>query len=167
MLEKLKSLSDRMKEKHQTLWEMLVFWLIGAITTVVDLAVFALCNYWLFAGYRDAGFVWWLLDYSVPNGGLCAFLSFAISYAVSQAVHFVIQRDTVFGATNNIWLSGFLYAVLVIGAYFVILWVPTLYQAWLYAAIGESWGAMVSKVFTELLSFFIQFPACKWIICRV
>ncbi len=153
-------------EKHQTLWEYIKFTLMSLVTTIVDLGGFALLNYWLFANYRDIDFSWWLFDYRVQNGGLCAFLSLVISFAVSQTVNFILQRKVTFKATNNKLYSAVMYAIMVIAVYFLTLWLPTLFIEPLYAAVGENWGGIITKIICMTVSFLIQFPMNKWVIMR-
>jgi len=157
---------QKFTKKNQTLWEFIKFTLMSLVTTIVDLGVFALLNYWLFAGYRTVGFSWWLFDYRVENGGLCAFLSLLVSFAVSQTVNFILQRKVTFGATNNKLYSAAMYAIMVITVYFFTLWLPTLFIAPLYATIGANWGGIITKLICMAISFIIQFPMNKWVIMK-
>lgn len=152
--------------KNQTLWEFIKFTLMSLVTTVVDLGVFALLNFWVFAAYKGVSFNWWLFDYRVENGGLCAFLSLAVSFAISQTVNFFIQRKVTFGATNNKCYSAIMYTLMVIAVYFLTLWLPTLFIEPLYAAVGENWGGIITKNIAMTLSFAIQFPMNKWVIMK-
>lgn len=162
----VKEVSAAFKAKAQTLWEFIMFLLVGGVTSLVDLGVFSLCNYLIFSAYRGIPFRWWLLDYGPENGGLCAFLSFAVSFAVAQAVNFFLQRKATFGATNDVRKSAILYAVMVVGVYFFILWLPTLIGAPIYAWLGAGLGAIALKLLSQLLSALIQFPINKWVIMR-
>lgn len=163
---KLKAFSQRMKEKTQTLWELIMFFLMSGITTIVDLGVFALCNFLIFASLKNTPFSWWLLDYNVNNGGMCAFLSFAVSFAISQTVNFFLQRKATFSATNNVAKSAVMYAIMVIAVYCLCLWLPTIISAPIYALLGASLGAIVVKLLLQLVSALIQFPINKWVIMR-
>jgi len=153
-------------EKHQTLWEYIKFTAMSVVTTIVDLGVFALLNYWLLAAYKQIAFSWWLFDYRVENGGLTAFLSLLISFTISQTVNFFLQRKVTFGATNNKVYSAIMYTIMVVAVYFLTLWLPTLFIEPLYAAIGENWGGIITKMICMTVSFVIQFPMNKWVIMR-
>jgi putative flippase GtrA len=153
-------------KKNQTLWEFIKFTMMSLVTTIVDMGVFALLNYWLFVGYKDTSFNWWLFNYRVENGGLTAFLSLLVSFAISQTVNFILQRKVTFGATNNKVYSAIMYAIMVIAVYFFILWLPTLFIEPLYAAIGENWGGIITKMVSMNISFLIQFPMNKWVIMK-
>lgn len=155
------------RAKHATLWQAASFWLLGSIASVVDIGVFALCNYLIFARLADVDAVWWLFDYSVQNGGLAALISFAVSFALSQTVNFFVQRRLTFAATNNMALSGILFAITVLAVYVFVMWLPTVIAAPIYLALGASWGALAVKLICQFASFLIQFPINKWVIMRV
>ena len=154
------------KEKHAGLWQFIMYMLMGLITTVVDFGTFALCNFLIFTGLRERVFSWWLIDYPTASGGLGAFLSFAISFAVSQIFNFFLQRKTTFKANNNPALSGVLYAVMVIGVYFLQLYVPTLIGGPICALFGAALGEIVLKCINMTSSMLIQYPINKFIIMR-
>ena len=153
-------------KKKGTLWQIIMFYLVSGIVTIVDLAVFSLCSYLVFKGFQDIGVQWWLLDYTVENGGLCALLSLAVSFAVSQSVNFLLQRKVTFTATSNVVFSAIMYAIMVIGIYFLIIWLPTLYYADFVSWFGATWGPILVKISTQLISCLIQFPMNKWVIMR-
>ena len=166
LLLRAKSFSDRWKGKTRTLWELVTFWLMGGVAGVIDLAVFAICNYWIFAGLRGVDARFWLFNYGVESGGLCALLAFAVSFAVSQTANFFIQRKATFGATNNVLVSAVEYAVMVVAVYILVLWLPTRIGAPIYNALGASLGAIAVKLISQFVSFLIQFPINKWVIMR-
>ena len=62
--------------------------------------------------------------------------------------------------------SGVMYAVMVIGVYFLQLWVPSIIQAGIAALIGAALGATVVKFINMTISMLIQFPMNKWVIMR-
>lgn len=154
------------KTKHQTLWQFAMFTLMSSITTVVDFGSFALFNYWVFTPLKEQPFQWWIINYSIEDGGLGAFLAFGLSFAISQTFNFFLQRKTTFKANNNVLYSGIMYAVMVIGVYFLQLWVPSLIQAGIAAVIGATLGATVVKFINMTISMLIQFPMNKWVIMR-
>ena len=155
------------KARKKTWLQFILFTLMSMLTTIVDLGTFALFNYLIFTPYRGISFQWWLIDYSIINGGLTAFLAFALSFAISQTFNFFMQRKVTFGATNNVALSGFLYAIMVLIVFFLQIWVPTLVRAPLSNAIGENWADLIIKNVNMTVSFIIQFPVSKYIIMRV
>ncbi len=168
MTEKIeqKSAWQEWKSAHAGLWQFVMFVLMSGITTLVDLATFAVFNFWIFRSLHDTPFFWGPIRYSVENGGLTAFGAFAVSFAVSQTVNFFLQRKKTFHATNNAVSSALLYALMVIGVYFLQLYVPTLIRAPIVAVIGAVIGDLLVKAINMILSMLIQFPLNKWVIMR-
>ncbi|MBQ3552847.1 MAG: hypothetical protein IJA35_06885 [Clostridia bacterium] len=154
------------KSKHAAFWQFITFALRSCITSVVEIAIFALCNFLIFIPYKYTPFSWWLIDYSVENGGLCAFWSFLISFGIAQAFNFVLQRKTTFKASNNIVMSGILYTVMVLALYALQLYIPTLIRAQVVAWIGETVGDLLLKCLMMFISMLIQFPLNKYVIMR-
>ncbi len=154
------------REAHKGLWQFVLFILMSGITTVVDLSTFAVLNFWVFAAYRSEAFALGPIRYSAASGGLCAFLAFAVSFAVSQTLNFFLQRKTTFQANNNAVLSGVLYALMVVGVYFLQLYLPTLLSAPFASLIGVTAGGLAVKLVNMFVSMLIQFPMSKWVIMR-
>lgn len=163
---KIREFINRFKIEAQTVWEIIVFYLMSTITTIVDLGVFILFNYLVFAPYRYVSFKWWLLDYSLPNGGLCALLSMACSFVISQTLNFFLQRKVTFGASNNVFYSAVMYAVMVVAVFFMALWLPTLILEPMTAWLGAAAAPVVVKLITQFVSALIQFPMNKWVIMK-
>ena len=157
---------NRWKESHAGLWQFLLFMLMSGITTLVDLGTFSLFNFWLLRPYSTTPFLWGPFCYGIESGGLTAFGAFAISFAVSQTFNFFLQRKTTFKANNNVAVSAILYAIMVIGVYFVQLFLPTLLRAPLVALIGVTLGDLAMKLINMTVSMLIQFPLNKYIIMR-
>ncbi len=150
----------------KTFWQFILFFLMSLVTTVVDLGTFSLLNYVVFVSLKTQAFQWFLFDYSILNGGLCAFLSFAISFMISQTFNFFIQRKVTFGANNRVAYSAIMYAIMVIGVFFFQLWIPTLVRDPLVSMVGENWADFIIKNMNMTVSFLIQFPMNKWVIMR-
>lgn len=157
---------SRWKEKHSGLWQFVLFMLMSGVTTLVDLGTFALFNFWLLAPYREQAFFWGPFRYSLASGGLTAFGSFAASFAVSQTFNFFLQRKTTFKANNNVASSAVMYAIMVIGVYFLQLFLPTLLRAPLAALFGNTLADLAMKLINMTASMLIQFPMNKYVIMR-
>ena len=166
MLKTLKSSLTKWKAAHGAFWQFIVFMLMSCITTVVDLGSFSLLNFWAFSHLKEQAFSWWLINYSVAAGGLCAFLSFALSFAVSQTFNFFLQRKATFKADNNLLFSGVMYAVMVIAVYFLQIYLPTLIRESIARLIGSTYGDLVVKFVNMTMSMLIQFPMNKYVIMR-
>ena len=154
------------KQKHETAWQFIMFILMSCITTVVDLGSFALFNFYVFVPFRDSSFSWWIIDYSVANGGQTAFFAFACSFALSQSFNFILQRKTTFKANNNVVASAFMYAAMVIIVYFLQLYIPTLLRVPIVTVLGATLGDLLVKMINMTISMLIQFPVNKWVIMR-
>jgi len=152
--------------KKPSIWQFIKYTLISLLTTVVELSTFALFNYWIFTKYAEMDFHIWLLDYSVANGGLTAFLSFALSYSIAQVFNFFMQRKTTFNATNNLLASAILYATMILLIFFLQMWLPTLIRVPIARWIGNDWADLLIKNMMMTLSFLIQFPINKYVIMR-
>lgn len=157
---------NQWKEAHAGLWQFVLFMLMSGVTTLVDLGTFALFNFWILAPYRATPFFWGPFCYGIENGGLTAFGAFAVSFAVSQTFNFFLQRKTTFQANNNVVSSAVMYAVMVIGVYFVQLFLPTLLRAPLVAMVGPTFGDLAMKLINMTVSMLIQFPLNKYVIMR-
>ncbi len=157
---------NQWKGAHAGLWQLVLFMLMSGVTTLVDIGTFALLNFWILVPYRATPFFWGPFCYGVESGGLTAFGAFAVSFAVSQTFNFFLQRKTTFKANNNAVISAILYAVMVIGVYFVQLFLPTLLRAPLAAVIGATFGDLAMKLINMTVSMLIQFPLNKYVIMR-
>ena len=154
------------KESHAGLWQFLLFMLMSGITTLVDLGTFALFNFWLLKPYSATPFFWGPFRYGVESGGLTAFGAFAASFAVSQTFNFFLQRKTTFQANNNALISAIFYVIMVVGVYFLQLFLPTLLRAPLAALIGATFADLAMKLINMSVSMLIQFPLNKYVIMR-
>jgi len=154
------------KQKHASLWQFVLFSLMSGVTTLVDLGTFSLLRFWLLAPYREQAFCWGPFQYSAANGGLTAFGSFAISFAVSQTFNFFLQRKTTFKANNNAAASAVMYAAMVIGVYFLQLYLPTLLRTPFVSLLGAGAGDIAMKLVNMTISMLIQFPMNKYVIMR-
>jgi len=154
------------KKQHETAWQFIMFVLMSCITTVVDLGSFSLFNFWIFTPFRDRSFSWWLIDYTVENGGQTALFAFAGSFAISQTFNFFLQRKTTFKANNNVARSAVMYAIMVVFVYFLQLYIPTLIRVPIVGLLGKTLGDILVKMANMTMSMLIQFPANKWLIMR-
>ena len=157
---------DIWKQQHETVWQFIMFMLMSGITTLVDLESFALFNFLAFALIRDREFSFWLIDYSLENGGQTAFFALACSFTISQTFNFFLQRKTTFKAENSMAKSAAMYVVMVIVVYFLQLYLPTLIRAPIAGALGAALGDIVVKMINMTVSMLIQFFANKWLIMK-
>lgn len=154
------------KVNHQNLWQLIMFMLMSGITTIVDFSSYLIFNFWIFKSFNQKTFSWWIINYSVDDGGLAAFYAFALSFAISQTFNFFLQRKTTFKANNNVLKSGIMYAIMVIIVYFLQLYIPSLIQSSISIVVGVTLGGMIMKLINMTLSMVIQFPINKYVIMR-
>ena len=152
-------------ERHPDIYEFIMFNLLANIATITNFLVLFLGETFLFRSFREMGFSWWLFDYSVENGGLCAFLSFLLSYASAQTVNFIVQRKAVFHANNKLGPAIVVYIVAVIVVYIICLYVPTLILAPLSKIIGglASYAANCVNIMFQVV---ILFPTMKFLVMK-
>ena len=150
--------------KHPDLWEFIKFTLLGAIASVIELLSFSLFNCKLFTGLKSVPFHWFVFDYSPTAGGLGTFLALSCSYGLGQIANFFVQRKLTFKATNNQAASAIMFAISVVAIYLFVAWLPTLFMDALYQAVGQQWGAILTKFICMTSGFLIQFPLNKYVI---
>lgn len=165
-MNKISEKSIQLKQKNKTLSQFITFTLLSLITTVIELGTFSLMNYALLTSLKSTPFHFWVFNYSVLAGGLCAFLAYMISFVISQTFNFFIHRKVTFSANNNPLFSGIMYGIMVLSLFFLQLWIPQLLREWLSGITGPNWADFILKNANMTLSFLIQFPMNKWVIMR-
>ena len=165
-MSKLRDTSNQLKQNKKTLWQFIMFTLLSLLTTLVDLGSFSLLNYVILIPLKSTPFHFWVFNYDVLAGGLCAFLAFEISFVLSQTFNFFIQRKVTFSANNNLVYSGFMYGLMVLTVFFLQLWIPQLLREGLSRFTGDNWADFILKNINMTLSFLIQFPMNKYVIMR-
>lgn len=147
-------------------WQFVKFLLLGLIATVVELGVFAICNYSVFKGFSNRPFSWFLFSYPISEGGLCSFLSLVVSFTAAQITNFIVQRKYTFKSTNNVVLSSIMYLVMVVACYIYILWLPSIISSLFYDLLGSDLGALAVKLISQFTCALIQFPLNKFLVMR-
>ncbi len=155
------------RQRHRAVFEFVSYALLGLLASAAELAVFALCNYWLFNAWKETDFHWWILNYEAgTGGGLGGFLATAVSYLVGQAVNFVIQRRTTFRANNDPVKSGVLFAVFITLLWFFQVYMNGVLMRAFEPPLGENLGDFLAKLLTMFLCFLVSFPVNKFVIMR-
>ena len=166
MLEKEHTHFAVWKLNHAELWQFIKYAMIGTITSIIELGSFALLNFWVFTPFRGQEFSWWIIKYTAADGGLTAFLSYAVSYAVSQTFGFFAQRKTTFKANNNVKKSAAMYLALIIVLYSFQLYLPTQVRALLINVFSEALSDILTKLIVIFCTMLVQFPMSKWVIMK-
>ncbi len=154
------------KEKNPSLFQVVSYALLGCVASAVELGVFSLCNYFIFGAYKQTSFVWLVFRYDEANGGLCFFLSLAVSFIIAQAVNFIIQRKITFEANNSGAASAIMFAVMMLGIFLLQLWLPTLLRAPFTASMSADTAELLIKLLCMFLGFVISYPLNKYVIMR-
>lgn len=153
------------RDAHKSLYEFVMFNLMGNIATITNFAVLALGNNVLFRSLADRDFQWGPFNYAVDNGGLAGFISFLLSYAIAQTVNFIVQRKTVFHANNKLAWPIVVYIITLLIVYFICLYVPTLLMAPLTAIFGR-FAIYACNFVNIIIQVLIVFPVMKLIIMK-
>jgi putative flippase GtrA len=156
-----KSLNER-----KGLWEFIKFTSVSLVTSLVEITIFSLLNYVIFVSLSSIDFKLGLLDYSVINGGLSAFLSFGISYILAQIFNFIVQRKVTFKANNQVVSSAIMYTVMIVSIFMLQIWIPSLIFLPISNLVGSNLAGLIIKSMMMFLAFVIQFPINKFVIMK-
>lgn len=153
--------------KKSGIAQFIKFALLGLVASAAELLVFALFRYLVFRALETRAFQFFLFEYPVEDGGLAAFLAFALSYSAAQAVNFFLQRKYTFHAKNDPRIGALLYALTAIAVLLPVLGLPMLLTPLAIGWLGEPWGPLLVKLMTMTCSMLIQYPMNKYVIMRV
>ncbi|MBU1094337.1 MAG: GtrA family protein [Firmicutes bacterium] len=151
-------------DKH--IWEFIKYTSVSLLTSLVEISVFALFNYWIFSSLSQIEIQIWLLDYSLANGGLCSFLAFSLSFIIAQIFNFIVQRKATFKANNRVLSSAIMYGIMILIIFLLQLWIPTLIHVPISNLVGNDWADLIIKNMMMFLAFIIQYPMNKWVIMK-
>ncbi len=154
------------KEKNPNLFQVISYALLGCVASAVELAVFSLCNYLIFGTYKQTPFVWLIFRYDEASGGLCFFLSLAVSFVIAQLVNFIVQRKVTFEANNSGAASAIMFTVMMVGIFLLQLWLPTILRAPFSASMSGDTAELLIKLLCMFIGFVISFPLNKYVIMR-
>lgn len=159
--------SKQFIQKHKGFWQFVKYALLSGVASVVEFAVFALLNFFVFASLKNTDFVWWILDYNATTGGgLGGFFAVVISYICAQVFNFFVQRKNTFHSTTDPVKSGIQYAIMVIAVWFFQAFFAGFMMKLLSAPLGEELGESLAYILCMTMSFAIQFPINKFVIMR-
>ena len=164
----LKKISDYLNA-HENLRQMVFFLLFSFVCFAIEYltyTILALCLKTV-----NTPINWFVFKYDTAGGGLGAFIAFLISNVIAQICTFVLNRKKTFNATNNVVISGIMYAVIVI----LIIILNTYLGGVITDAIARSsdnnpamvtFGGYVGKFVGSFMSFVINFLGCKFLVMR-
>ncbi|MDE5618684.1 MAG: GtrA family protein [Clostridia bacterium] len=99
-------------EAHENIRQIVLFTLFSLICFAIEYISFAILAACL-KNYNQP-FDWFLFHYSTSGGGAGSFIAFLVSNILAQAATFVLNRKKTFKATNNVVISGIMFAIVVI-----------------------------------------------------
>lgn len=182
------NLWGRFKEKHPTLAQFLVFFVLSNGITLLQLLLMPILK-GIFMGTNLAqipfqafpvghnldGSQYFIFNYAAGpidaaglGGGLAYFLAVQITLAIAQIINFFLQRNVTFKSKSNIWTAAFWYVL----AYIVITLLAGalqgLYKAPIYSFLmahmggaGQALADVLTMVINSAISFLVFFPIFK------
>ena len=180
----------RFKEKHPTLAQFVMFFIISNGVTVLQLVLMPVLRglfdgtalvYTPFqvlpVGQAIDGSQHFIFNYPAGpitaegvGGGLAYFLAVQISLGVAQIINFFLQRNVTFKASNSIGKAAAWYLVAYIIITFAAGAAQGLYKAPIYSSFIAWWGAtgetaadIVTMIINAAISFWVFFPIFKLI----
>jgi putative flippase GtrA len=182
-------LLKRFKEKHPTVAEFLVFFMLSNGVTVLQMILMPVLKGWfdqtalidtsfqiIPIGSNLDGSQYFVFNYpagtiaSGGGGGLAYFLAVQIVLAIAQVINFFAQRNITFKSNGNIWRSAFWYLVAYIFISIGAAALQGVYKAPFYnltmntlgwGHAGETVADVVTMIINSAISFWVFFPIFK------
>lgn len=177
------------KEKHPSIAQFLVFFLLSNGVTVLQLVMMPLFKS-IFAntalvttsfqvlqfGHNFDGSPYYVFDYAAGSltsgggGGLAYFLAVQITIGIAQIINFFAQRNITFKSNSNVWTAAFWYVVayivITIGAaaaqgFYKAPIYNLLMNTWEMGAVGETTADVITMIINSAISFWVFFPIFK------
>jgi putative flippase GtrA len=181
----IKEYWNRFKERHPTIAQFLVFFILSNGITLLQLALMPVLR-GIFAGTELTntpfqvfpvgrnldGSRYYIFNYAAgpvtadgTGGGLAYFLAVQITLAIAQVINFFTQRTITFKSNSSIGRAAFWYVL----AYIVITLaagaLQGLYKAPIYrflmgnmGAAGETLADVITMIINSAISFWVFFP---------
>ncbi|MDE6551169.1 MAG: ribosomal protein L7/L12 [Clostridia bacterium] len=118
MEEQVKEKGEKLKKvkqffaTHENIRQIVLFTLFSLICFAIEYISFTVLQLCL-KSYNEP-LDWFLFHYSQSGGGKGAFVAFLVSNILAQAATFVLNRKKTFKATNNVVISGIMFAIVII-----------------------------------------------------
>ncbi len=97
---------------HENIRQLVLFTLFSLICFAIEYISFTILQLCL-KSYNEP-LDWFLFHYTQSGGGKGAFVAFLVSNILAQAATFVLNRKKTFKATNNVVISGIMFAIVII-----------------------------------------------------
>lgn len=110
---KIKKLIEYIKS-HEDLRQMVLFFLFSICCAACQTITQFILKYAIGAFNKDP-FSWFIFKDYNKEQGLAEFIGFVCGAVVGQVMTFILNRKKTFKATNNVVISGIMYAVIAVG----------------------------------------------------
>ena len=141
-------------------------WIYGGISIIFDFGIFWLLNHFLLTSLKTIPFNFGPFRYGIEDGGLCTFISTAVSYFISMIINYFVQRKYVFKANNNVYKGLILYMIVNFVFYLFNLLLPGFIGAPINNFVGNTIGPTVTKAISEFVCFILRFPIDKYLVMK-
>lgn len=139
---------------------------LGGIATAADYVIYSICNFVIFKSFANTPFTFGPFNYGVNDGGLCNFVSMAISYLLGQTMNYFVQKKFAFDKNNTTTKTFVSYIIVSIFIYLLVLYIPGLIGESINDIFGFTLGPLISKAIATFVAFCVQFPINKFIIFK-
>jgi len=190
----LKATWERFKEKHPSIAQFLVFFILSNGVTVLQLVLMPVLRgifdgtylvntpFQVFPiGSNVDGSQYFIFNYAAGSiaedgtgGGLAYFLAVQITLAIAQVINFFAQRNITFKSNSSIGKAAFWYVLAYIVITLVAGGLQGLYKTPIYNLLMNWWGDMgetvadiVTMFINSTISFWVFFPIFKVIFKQV
>ncbi|WP_022868372.1 hypothetical protein [Schaalia vaccimaxillae] len=176
------------EEKHETIAQFIVFFILSNGVTVLQLVLMPVFK-WIFGftSFQGTAFQFlpvgssggstvYLFDYAAgaiqadgTGGGLAYFLAVQVTLLIAQVINFFAQRNITFKSNSSVARAAFWYfiayvVITVVAAALQVLYKEPIYS-WCIDVMGASTGETVADVVTMIInsavSFWVFFPIFK------
>ncbi len=130
-------MNEKAKEftsKHAEIWKFIKFLFTGASTSILQLAVQAICFYLLFKNLSDVNVEVRLFTLlGIDDSSLQAILTYFVSNIIGYAAAFIMNRKLTFQSDANPVVSMILYFIMVVCTILFNTWLGSVITTWLTA----------------------------------
>ena len=180
---------NHFKEKHPSIAQFLVFFVISNGVTVLQMILMPLIKY-IFGftslvstnfqilpmGHNLDGSVYYVFDYAAGaigdggGGGLAYFLAVEITLLIAQVINFFAQRNVTFKSKSSMGKAACWYLVAYVAITLIAAALQGLYKAPVYqffmetlnmGAAGETTADLITMLINCIISFWVYFPILK------
>ncbi|MDF2513258.1 MAG: hypothetical protein K0S04_3124 [Herbinix sp.] len=186
---RLKNLWQSFQQKHPSLTEFIVFFVLSNVITVIQLVLMPILKGMLINteladisfqvlrfGHNFGGSPYYIFDYPAGalaeggGGGLAYFLSVQLTLAIAQIINFFAQRNVTFKSNGSIKKAAFWYVVAFLLITLGAAALQGIYKAPIYNLLINTWGMgrtgetiadVISMLINCAVSFWVYFPILK------